>query len=194
MKKSTLLSFLFILINLHTYSQNIVGTWKGELDLNTYKLPIVFNISKINNQQYATTLDSPSQNAFGIEADSTSFIDTSLYININISNINFLGTLQANHKLKGYFNQNGMKIPLTLEKGNITKKEQLKRPQTPKEPYPYMSENVTFKNTKANITLAGTLTLPSTKGKFTTVILISGSGPQNRDSEVFNHKPFFGKG
>ncbi|KAA6438697.1 lysophospholipase [Dyadobacter flavalbus] len=65
-----------------------------------------------------------------------------------------------------------------------------KRSQEPQEPYPYHSENVTFENTTAKITLAGTLTLPSKKGNFPVVILISGSGPQNRDEEILGHKPF----
>ena len=69
-------------------------------------------------------------------------------------------------------------------------KEKIVRPQDPIKPYPYYSEEVTFINSKAGITLAGTLTLPSKEGKFPVVVLITGSGPQNRDEELLGHKPF----
>ncbi len=69
-------------------------------------------------------------------------------------------------------------------------KSTFKRPQTPTKPYPYYSEAVRFRNDSANVTLAGTLTLPSKEGSYPVVILISGSGPQNRDEEILQHKPF----
>ena len=78
---------------------------------------------------------------------------------------------------------------MNLSKKNL-KKEILKRPQEPTKPYSYYSEDVTFQNTKANISLSGTLTLPKKNGFFPSVILITGSGPQNRNEELFGHKPF----
>lgn len=65
-----------------------------------------------------------------------------------------------------------------------------KRPQEPRPPYPYYRELVRFKNEKAGITLAGTLTLPSLKGNFPAVVMITGSGPQDRDEKIFDHKIF----
>ena len=190
MKKSTLLTLLMILNSLFIYSQNIVGSWEGILNVNGYKLPIVFNISETNIKTYDTNLDSPTQNTFGISADSTFLNDSILFVSVKMLNANFNGVIKNDSVIKGVFNQNGMTLPLSLKKGRTTKKEVFKRPQTPKKPYPYIVEEITFKNTKADINLAGTLTLPSTKGKFSVVILISGSGAQNRDSEFFNHKPF----
>lgn len=66
----------------------------------------------------------------------------------------------------------------------------IERPQEPLKPFPYYSEEVAFPNTQADITLYGTLTMPSKKGNYPAVILISGSGPQNRDEEMSGHKPF----
>jgi pimeloyl-ACP methyl ester carboxylesterase len=66
----------------------------------------------------------------------------------------------------------------------------VERPQNPLVPYPYYSEEVRFPNDSGNVTLAGTLTLPSKSGKYPVVVLISGSGPQNRDEEILDHKPF----
>lgn len=65
-----------------------------------------------------------------------------------------------------------------------------RRPQEPKEPYPYHTEDVTFPSEEQGIELAGTLTLPSANGVYPAVVLISGSGPQNRDEEWMGHKPF----
>lgn len=72
----------------------------------------------------------------------------------------------------------------------FTYKTAINRPQEPRKPYPYHSEEVAFQNTQANITLSGTLTLPSTEGNYPAAILISGSGAQNRDEEISGHKPF----
>ena len=64
------------------------------------------------------------------------------------------------------------------------------RPQEPKPPFPYKSEEVTFHNDKSNIDLAGTLTIPEGKGPFPAVVLVTGSGPQDRDEALMGHKPF----
>ena len=82
-----------------------------------------------------------------------------------------------------------MSFPLNLSK-EIAEKEKLVRPQEPAKPYSYYEEEVAFENRKAGITLAGTLTLPTKEGVFPAVVLISGSGPQNRDEELMGHKPF----
>jgi pimeloyl-ACP methyl ester carboxylesterase len=76
-----------------------------------------------------------------------------------------------------------------LTKGK-TEKDKILRPQEPIKPYPYYSEEIKFKNTESEIVLSGTLTLPKEDGKFPAVVLISGSGPQNRDEELLGHKPF----
>src|SRR5688572_7879553 len=73
---------------------------------------------------------------------------------------------------------------------SLTYKPSVRRSQEPTKPYPYYSENVTFENVQAKITLSGTLTLPAKEGSYPAVILITGSGPQNRDEEVAGHKPF----
>ncbi len=84
-------------------------------------------------------------------------------------------TLTSENKIAGFF---------------VVKHEAKTASQEPVAPFPYYSENVTFKNDKAGITLAGTLTLPAKEGTFPVVVLISGSGAQNRDEEIFGHKPF----
>jgi pimeloyl-ACP methyl ester carboxylesterase len=91
--------------------------------------------------------------------------------------------------IEGTLRQSGMEFPMNLSR-EVIEKPVVKRSQEPSKPYPYYSEEVTFQNGNANITLAGTLTLPQREGNFPAVILISGSGPQNRDEELLGHKPF----
>ena len=94
----------------------------------------------------------------------------------------------AGDEAVGTFTQGGAKLPLTFKKTD--KVSELRRPQTPKPPFPYKIENLTYQNETAKIKLAGTLTLPQGEGPFPAVILISGSGAQDRDETIFEHRPF----
>ena len=94
-----------------------------------------------------------------------------------------------NDSIEGTFKQSGLQLPLILKKTPV-ELQSATRPQEPKQPYPYVSQDVKFENKAAGVTLAGTLTMPSTGDNFITAILITGSGPQNRDEEIMGHKPF----
>lgn len=181
----TLLSFAFFTFAAHT--QDITGAWSGSLQLGGSQLRVVLNITKTANG-YTSTLDSPDQGAKGIPVSNTLFENGKLNIEISAAGIAYSADFH-NDTFVGTFKQSGKEFPLTLTKGDVVT-EPSKRPQEPQKPYPYYSEEVTFDNLKAQITLAGTLTLPQKKGKFPAVILISGSGPQNRDEELLGHKPF----
>lgn len=65
-----------------------------------------------------------------------------------------------------------------------------RRPQTPRPPFPYSTEDVTFTNDSAHATLAGTLTMPHGKEHPPVVLMVTGSGLQNRDEELMGHRPF----
>ena len=78
----------------------------------------------------------------------------------------------------------------TLTINRVDKAVEILRPQEPKKPYPYIEEEVVYENKEAEITLAGTLTLPPGKSSFPAVLLITGSGPQDRDETVYGHYPF----
>jgi pimeloyl-ACP methyl ester carboxylesterase len=111
-----------------------------------------------------------------------------LKLEIPAARIEYNGELKE-QVIAGTFKQSGMEFPLTLTRIPIGKQE-TSRAQNPVKPYSYNAEEVTFTNSKANIQLAGTFTFPKREGKFPAVILISGSGPQNRDEELMGHKPF----
>lgn len=187
MKANTLLAFVIMLLLGTTLSaQEISGQWSGALQLPTGKLRIVFNISAKDNG-YTATMDSPDQGAKGIPVTKTTFETPVLMLEIAAAQIKYTGTCQEN-QIKGTFTQGAFSAPLDLTKSS--ERIQVKRPQEPVAPYPYRSEEVTFENKKAGVTLAGTLTMPSTGGNFPVVVLITGSGQQNRDEELMGHKPF----
>ncbi len=181
MKKLILL--LTILLSATVFSQDITGTWSGPLDVQGMQLRMLIKITQ-NETGYTGTLDSPDQGAKDIPVSDIVFKDNILTFAVPAAGVQYKGTLE-NETIKGTFSQGGTNLPLNFSRGTG-----VKRPQEPQPPFTYHSENVTFKNDKAGITLSGTLTLPKTEGNFPAVILISGSGPHNRDEEIAGHKPF----
>lgn len=170
------------------FGQEITGQWNGVLKVQGTQLRIVFNVNK-TDAGFSSTMDSPDQGAKGIPVTSTSFESSILKLAVTNLGIGYEGTLGNDNVITGNFKQAGMSFPLNLSRG-IIEAEKLVRPQEPKKPYPYYEEDVTFENIKAGIKLAGTLTLPTQNGNFPAVILISGSGAQNRNEELMGHKPF----
>ena len=177
-----------LLISISLSAQDITGQWNGALKVQGTQLRLVFNVTKTDNG-ISSTMDSPDQGAKGIPTTTTSFENSILKITIASAKIEYEGTLGQDNVIVGTFKQGGQSFPMNLSKEKI-EKEKLLRPQEPIKPYPYYSEDITFENKKVGINLAGTLTLPTKDGVFPVVILISGSGPQNRDEELLGHKPF----
>jgi pimeloyl-ACP methyl ester carboxylesterase len=186
--KTTFLTIACFLCFSNLFSQEIIGSWAGELAVSGTKLPLIFNI-KQNGADLITTMDSPMQGAKDLPTDNSSFIDNELIIDAKKFGISYKGKFE-NETINGTFSQGGASMPLILKRkkdGELT----LKRPQTPQPPFNYKIEEVTFTNPIDKNTLAGTLTTPSNKKDFPIVVLISGSGQQNRDSEIFGHKEFW---
>jgi len=187
MKKNLLISF-FLLLTIVVFGQDITGDWNGVLKVQGIQLRLVFHVTKTDTG-YAATMDSPDQGAKDIPMSKTTFENHVLTIDMAAANIEYLGKLDSTGVVVGTFNQAGQSFPVNLSR-KASEKVELKRPQEPVKPYPYYSEEVTIENKKDNITLAGTLTLPGKEGKYPVVVLITGSGPQNRDEELMGHKPF----
>ena len=184
---------LFILLvstfSFSLFSQHISGNWKGELNVSGINLRIIFHITE-KDSLYLATLDSPDQGAYDLPVDSIFFTENHLKLIMNKLGAEYSGNYNPEkNEIFGNFMQVGQSFPLNLKK-NENKEIRKKKYQEPEKPYPYISEEITFFNKKAGITLAGTLTLPRKEGKFPAVILISGSGAQNRDEGLLGHKPF----
>ena len=187
--KKIIITSIIILCSLPFYAQQFSGDWEGKLKFNGNELLTIFHIQKKDDSLF-TTMDSPQQSAFDIPVGKTISQNDSLFLKAHGSNMEFKGKLVEDDTIQGTFIQNGYKLPLLLIRNKGKTTITLIRPQEPKSPFKYYSEEVNFKNKDENIELAGTLTLPEKSGKFPAVILISGSGPQNRDEEIFGHKPF----
>ncbi|PVX51881.1 hypothetical protein C7377_0172 [Balneicella halophila] len=185
MKTKWLLIFISILWS-NLFAQDIVGTWQGTLELPTIKLPIVFHFTEEENQLKAT-MDSPMQGATGIPVDEVINEKGVLELKVKASGLVYTAKIDGD-KLIGTFKQAGMEFPLVLAKKNNNEVEL--RPQTPKPPYDYITKEVEVFNKKQEVKLAGTLSLPREGNDFPIVVMITGSGTQNRDEEIFGHKPF----
>ncbi len=182
-----LFPIIMLFISLSLPAQDIIGVWSGKLKVINTELTIVFNIDE-TELGYLGTMDSPDQGAYGIPCDEVIFDNNKLNISIKSMGVSYSGTLNGD-KTEGLFTQSGMNLPLDLNR-TADKPSPPSRPQEPQQPYPYYTEDLTFENKKEGITLAGTLTLPSDKGKHPVVVLISGSGAQDRNQEILGHKPF----
>lgn len=177
MKKILFLIIYIVSGILPAFSQS--GTWSGELNVQGAKLPLVFHLDEVN-----PSVDSPAQNARGIPAQIIRTNPDSISVIIPSIGAAFSGKCVDN-EITGEFTQRGFRFPLRLIPGEYKSS----RPQTPRPPFPYSEEAVSFSNGEA--VLKGTLTLPEGYNRDTpALIMITGSGLQNRDEEVFDHKPF----
>ena len=164
--------------------ENISGKWNGKLELSSRNsLRIVVDIAADGK---TVTLDSPDQGARGIKGFVKYLSADSVRFTVPKIAASFAGGLRAG-QINGIFKQGSIELPLELVPGEGKRN----RPQTPQAPFPYIIKEVTFANPAADAVLAGTLTLPEGFGADTPVVLmVTGSGLQNRDEELFEHRPF----
>lgn len=166
----------------------LAGSWMGALEVGSSRLRLVFNISITDDASFIATLDSPDQGAKDIPLGDVIRSGDSLRIEAPLIAGYFVGKISSDTTMEGQWNQAGRSFDLNLKKH--TGEFVLNRPQEPQPPFPYREEEVSFENSEQGFLLAGTLTLPEGRGPFPAVILVSGSGSQNRDEEIFGHKPF----
>lgn len=189
--KRFFLTVLFLLAWLFLYPQQnavITGNWQGALKVGAIELRLILTISD-SAGMLVSTLDSPDQGVYKIPTESTSFTNMNLKVDAPGLAAQYKGILQPGDSvIKGIWSQGGKDFELNLKR--LIQGFILNRPQEPKAPFSYHEEEVSFINGKAGITLAGTLLLPEGSGPFPAVVLVSGSGPQNRDEELLGHKPF----
>jgi hypothetical protein len=183
---------LFIIIAILTsyncYSQQFEGDWTGKILIQGFPLTLDYHISK-NENGFSATMDSPDQKSFGNKVKEVIAVGNE--INLNFPDYKIFTKLRfKNDSLIGNYTQYGKDYSLKLSR-KTGESTGINRPQEPKAPFDYQIEELKFRNEKDQITLAGTMTLPKGEGPFPTVILVSGSGGQNRDEELFNHKPFW---
>lgn len=167
---------------------DLVGSWEGALDVGGINIRLIFNVTQDQSGQLMATMDSPDQGASGIPVSGIKISGEDVLFEAAVAAGSFRGVPAAGGVLEGQWSQGGQVYSLNLSRSDAP--VDYSRPQDPVKPYPYQAEEVTFNNIAAGITLAGTLTYPSSGEAAAAVVLISGSGPQNRDEEIMGHRPF----
>lgn len=172
-------------------AQSIEGSWEGPIKIPSGQtLRLRLNITKTPDGALKATTDSPDQGAFGIPIDSITLEGRTLRWSLKQLQASYEGILNdAGTEIAGKLTQ-GMALDLVLKRLDPSAAKGPLRPQEPRPPFPYASEDLTFPSKAAGVALAGTLTLPQGKGPHPAVILLTGSGPQDRNEAIMGHKPF----
>ncbi len=165
------------------------GTWSGQISLPQGPLNIAVTLNADTAGVWSGTIDIPAQGAKGIVLSNIG-VDGRV-VSFAMAGVpgdpRFSGTLSDDGQvIAGTFSQGPATAPFELKRGGLT----YARPQEPKPPFPYRAEDVSYRNDAAGISIAGTLTVPQGAGPFPAVLLISGSGPQDRDGTVMGHRTF----
>ena len=182
----TIFTLCFTLVATAISAQEAVGTWNGSLSIQGTKLPIVLRIWQ-EDGAYKALMDSPQQNAIGIKVESVKYENGMLSLSVPSLAVTVAGAISG-QTYTATFTQGNVQLPLIMGRTSPTAK--IGRAQEPMPPYPYEAEDVKFSSLESGIELYGTLTLPKESGKYPAVVLVSGSGTQNRDEELMGHKPF----
>jgi uncharacterized protein len=174
-----------------TIPAELVGTWEGKLKAGGgIELRLVLKVDKLPDGAFTVAFMSPDQSPAPLPISALSLNGAKVVAVSKAIKSEFQGTLNAGRtEIAGEWKQGGASLPLTLKKTD--KVSEPKRPQTPKPPFSYRSEDVTYPNPESKNTLAGTLTMPQGPGPFPVVLMITGSGSQDRDESILGHKPFF---
>ncbi|MBN1362351.1 MAG: alpha/beta fold hydrolase [Sedimentisphaerales bacterium] len=169
--------------------RRLEGTWLGTLKVSVTELRLVFKIEACADGSLEVTMDSPDQGATDLPVSRISLEQDRVTLELDKPRARYEGVLSEDGTtIDGKWMQSGITLPLVMR--SVKEVPKPNRPQEPKKPYPYVEEEVTYRNTEDDVTLAATLTLPHTEGSFPAVILITGSGAQDRDETVFGHRPF----
>ena len=168
---------------------DLKGSWLGTINVGPIKLRLGFVIQAAKGETIAAKLFSIDQGNSAIDVDAVEVQDDQVSLIVKPIGGSFAGTWNPETKeIAGEWKQGGQAFPLTLARVDVL--PGALRPQDPQEPYPYLEEEVSFTNRKHDVTLNGTLTRPKGEGPFAAVVLISGSGPQDRDESLLGHRPF----
>jgi fermentation-respiration switch protein FrsA (DUF1100 family) len=169
---------------------DIDGAWLGTLDTGEIKLRVVFHIMNTQDGLIAS-MDSLDQNLKGMPMTAVTRKGMLLKIESTQLSGGYEGNISKDlTTIDGTWTQHGSSMPLVLKLVKNVAELELHRPQNPVKPYPYRDEEVSYPNPAQNVTLAATLTIPLGKGPFPAALLITGSGPQDRDESILGHKPF----
>src|SRR5690349_451691 len=168
-----------VVVTAQVSTPKIEGNWLATLPVGDVKVRLVLKIEK-SASGYTAKFDSPDQGATDLPIDSIVLDGAKLSFSAAQFGINYEGTLsETGDEISGTFKQRGGSSPMIFKR--VVEAPKLNRPQDPKKPYPYDEQEVSYRNEKDNVKIAGTLTLPHGSGPFPAVLLITGSGSQDRN-------------
>lgn len=171
-------------------SKGIEGAWEATFHGGSQELRVVVKFSRTPEHTLKGTLDRPDQGIYRTRLQDVTWKDDALHFAMKGIHATYDGQMSVDgSKIVGTWKQRGQSVPLTFER-QTRPHEVVKRPQLPRRPYPYREEQVSYDNAKARVRLAGTLTIPRGRGPFPAALLLTGSGPQDRDETMLGHKPF----
>ncbi len=169
--------------------EDLAGVWLGVLDTGAIELRLIARITKDSEGNYSGTLDSVDQGAAGLKIETFTVAGNSVRLELKRPPAAFEGQFnESRSEIEGEWQQGGGSLPLTLHRQREA--PELGRSQDPKKPYPYNEEEIVFRNEDAGLRFAGTLTIPRGEGPHPAVVLLSGSGAQDRDESIMGHRPF----
>ena len=193
MKHTLLLAFVCLVIAAPSFSQtsnrSLAGNWLGSLEVGGVKMRLLLKVEASGNG-YVAKFDSVDQDVHDLPIETITLVENKVSFTAPKFGMSFEGTLNdKNDEIVGTFKQGTGSTPFVFKRaGEIPT---ISRPQDPKKPYPYDEEEVTYRNAADNVKLSGTLTIPRDgNARHPVVLLISGSGTQNRDSFIAGHRPF----
>jgi pimeloyl-ACP methyl ester carboxylesterase len=165
------------------------GTWQAALDTNGMRYRLQLRISHDAHGLLNATMDSIDQGINAFRASQVTQSDSAIHLELPAIRGTYDGTLNSiRNTISGTWRQNDESTSLTFKRSDQIL--ELRRPQTPRKPYPYREEELDFPNAQAGISLAATFTVPSGRGPFPAAILLAGSGPLDRDEADSGHRPF----
>lgn len=193
---SSLVGLTTTVLRAQTPAAAPAGLWQGALALPASELKVLFRLVPAAAGAYTGTLTVPQQGLKDLPFASVAVRADSVVLRLDQPRAQYRGRLSADgQQLGGEWRQGAGSLPLTLRRvaaeAEAAATAGPRRPQTPQAPFPYRATNVEFRNATANLRLAGTLTMPPGKGPFPAVVLVTGSGPQDRDETLLGHKPFW---
>lgn len=184
--------FFFVLLSITPLvkAQNTISQWSGKLAVGTQTIEMRLHFNKEADQTTKVSLDVPVQKAMGINASNVSIHEDSVVLEFGLLKSIYKGKYIQSDSIAGIWIQSGMQFPLSFKSVNAFEEKVVNRPQTPKPPFSYKVEELVYTGKKTGLDYGVTITYPSKEGKYPMVILITGSGQQDRDESIFEHKPF----
>lgn len=167
----------------------VEGLWQGALETSGMRFRVQLHVSHDDKNELVAALDSIDQGVNGLPATHITQKNATFHFEVPAFTGVYEGTLNAaKNSMTGLWTQSGVEQKLEFKRSDQVL--ELRRPQNPTKPYPYKEEEVVFQNSKASVSLAGTLTLPRGTGPFPIALLLCGSGPHDRDESLAGHRPF----